>query len=218
MVNWPEIETVLLDMDGTLLDLHFDNFFWMHHVPSVYAEKNNIERSEAFADLHGRFESQRGKMQWYCLDFWSEQLDLDIAALKQDVSHKIQMRPWAEAFLKALKLSNKHVILLTNAHRDSLDLKMEKMRIEHYFDALVSTHDYGYPKEEQALWSALKADHPFNPEKTLLVDDTESVLASAQQFGIRHLLALKQPDSQMQPRMNLSFNAIHHFDEVLPIG
>ncbi|MCK5880485.1 MAG: GMP/IMP nucleotidase [Sinobacterium sp.] len=218
MVNWSQIDTVLLDMDGTLLDLHFDNFFWMQHVPTVYGEKNNIEKSEAFADLHARFESQRGKMQWYCLDFWSDQLNLNIAELKQDMAHKIQMRPWAEEFLKALKLSGKKVFLLTNAHRDSLDLKMEKIRIEHYFDALISTHDYGYPKEEQALWKALQADYPFDLERTLLVDDTEAVLASAQRFGICHLLALRQPDSQSPPRMNLSFNAIHHFNEVLPIG
>lgn len=218
MVDWSAIETVLLDMDGTLLDLHFDNFFWMHYVPTVYSEVNGIQKEIAFADLHARFESHRGKMQWYCLDFWSEQLNLNIAELKQDIAHKIQIKPWAEDFLKALKLSNKKVILLTNAHRDSLNLKMEKTRIAQYFDVLISTHDYGYPKEEQALWRALQQDYPFNPASTLLVDDTEAVLASAKTFGIQHLLTLKQPDSQNPPRMNLSFNAIHHFNEVLPIG
>ena len=218
MLKWSEIDTVLLDMDGTLLDLHFDNFFWLHHVPTIYGEKNKIEKSLAFADLHARFEAERGKMQWYCLDYWSEQLDINIAELKQDVAHKVQVRPWTEEFLKALKLSDKQVILLTNAHRDSLDLKMEITRLEHYFDALVSTHDYGYPKEEQALWHALQADHPFDPSRTLLVDDTESVLTSAQTFGIQHLLTLTQPDSQSPARINLSFDAIHHFDEVLPVG
>jgi putative hydrolase of the HAD superfamily len=218
MVNWNEIETVLLDMDGTLLDLHFDNYFWMHHVPTVFSEKNGLAKEQVFQDLHARFEAERGKMQWYCLDYWSEQLNLDIVALKQDVAHKIAIRPWTEEFLKALHLSNKKTILLTNAHRDSLDLKMEKTRIEGYFDALVSTHDYGYPKEEQELWHALQADYPFNPATTLLVDDTETVLASAQEFGIAHLLTLHQPDSQNPPRVNLQFQAIHYFDEILPLG
>ncbi|MCP4043692.1 MAG: haloacid dehalogenase, partial [Gammaproteobacteria bacterium] len=33
VINWNSIHTVLLDMDGTLLDLHFDNQFWLEHVP-----------------------------------------------------------------------------------------------------------------------------------------------------------------------------------------
>lgn len=217
MLDWDAIHTVLLDMDGTLLDLHFDNFFWMQHVPTVYSEKNGLDKEQAFTDLHALFEAERGKMQWYCLDFWSNKLDLDIVAMKQDLSHKIEVRPWSEQFLKELQLSDKHVILLTNAHRESLDLKMEITHIDGYFDALVSTHDYGYPKEEQALWHALQRDYPFDPESTLLVDDTEAVLASAEQYGIKHLLTLHQPDSQNPPRVNLSFQAIHHFDEVLPI-
>lgn len=217
MINWHQIDTVLLDMDGTLLDLHFDNYFWMYHVPTVFSEQHGIEKEQAFADLHARFESERGKMQWYCLDFWSDKLNMDIALLKQDVAHKIAIRPWAEEFLKELHRSNKKAILLTNAHRDSLDLKMEKTRIDGYFDALVSTHDYGYPKEEQELWHALQKDFPFDPEKTLLIDDTEAVLSSAMQFGIKHLLTLHQPDSQAPPRTELQFQAIHHFNEVLPV-
>ena len=93
-------------MDGTLLDLHFDNHFWMQHVPTVYAEKNDIDKDQAFADLHALFEAERGKMQWYCLDFWSNKLSLDIAAMKQDLIHKIEVRPWTEQFLEELKLSD----------------------------------------------------------------------------------------------------------------
>ncbi len=217
MLDWESIRTVLLDMDGTLLDLHFDNHFWMQHVPTVYSEKNGLDKQQAFADLHALFEAERGKMQWYCLDFWSNKLDLDIAAMKQDLTHKIAVRPWAEQFLQELELSDKKVILLTNAHRGSLDLKMEITRIQGYFDALISTHDYGYPKEEQALWHALQKDHPFDVESTLLIDDTEAVLASAETYGIKHLLTLHQPDSQNPPRIDLKFQAIHHFDEVLPV-
>ena len=40
--DWENIETVLLDMDGTLLDLHFDNHFWLQHVPVCYAEKHGL--------------------------------------------------------------------------------------------------------------------------------------------------------------------------------
>ena len=39
MIDWNAINTVLLDMDGTILDLHFDNYFWKEYVPQKYAEK-----------------------------------------------------------------------------------------------------------------------------------------------------------------------------------
>ena len=47
MLDWNNISTVLLDMDGTLLDLHFDNYFWQHHVPVRYAEKHKLELDDA---------------------------------------------------------------------------------------------------------------------------------------------------------------------------
>lgn len=217
MVNWQAVETVLLDMDGTLLDLHYDNYFWLHFVPERFGKLNGLTLEQAKAEIMPRIEAKKGLIQWYCTDFWSEQLKLDIAALKYEVKEKIAIRPQVEPFLQGLQASDKNVILLTNAHRDSLDLKMAETGISQYFDALVSTHDYGLPKEQQGLWRALMQDHPFVPKNTLLVDDTTHVLDAAAQFGIGHLLTLSQPDSKKPKRENLSHPAILHFDEVMPI-
>ncbi|NRB37840.1 MAG: GMP/IMP nucleotidase [Pseudomonadales bacterium] len=218
IIPWSEIETVLLDMDGTLLDLHFDNYFWLTHLPQVFSQKYSLDYDDAMKDLHQRFEEKRGSMDWYCLDFWTEQLQLDVVDLKHDVKHKIAIRPFVESFLQFLRDEGKHIVLLTNAHRDSLDLKMQETGLEGYFDQLISTHDYGLPKENIGLWSALKADCQFNPASTLLIDDTETVLDSAHRFGIKYLLTLSQPDSQNPKRDGLAYTAIHHFDEIMPHG
>lgn len=214
--DWQRIETVLLDMDGTLLDLHFDNYFWLTYLPEVYSRKHAMTLEQSNAHLLSLMEKIRGKIEWYCLDYWSNTLDLDIATLKLDVAEKIALRPFAREFLQRLRQQNKHVVLLTNAHRDSLALKMQRTALDSDLDLLISTHDYGIPKEEQALWDALKRDCDYDPASTLLVDDTESVLASAQRYGIAYLLAIKQPDSQKPKRESLGFPAIHHFDEVIP--
>ena len=63
MINWNVIDTVLLDMDGTLLDLHFDNHFWMEHLPRVYAEKQQITLEASFTQLSDRFHSGRGTLE-----------------------------------------------------------------------------------------------------------------------------------------------------------
>ena len=36
-IDWRSIYDVLLDMDGTLLDLHYDATFWLNNVHSIVA-------------------------------------------------------------------------------------------------------------------------------------------------------------------------------------
>lgn len=218
MINWPQIETVMLDMDGTLLDLHFDNYFWLHYLPRRYAAIHQQDETHSRQQLTARFEQIRGTLNWYCLDYWSEQLQLDIPALKLEIEHMISIRPFVVDFLTQLKSDNKHIMLVTNAHRNSLDIKMNKTGIQHMFDQLVVSHDYNAPKERPEFWQQLQNQHPFDPNKTLLIDDTATVLASARQFGIRHLLTLLQPDSRQAIREQTDYPGIIHFDEIMPVG
>ena len=216
MINWNDIDTVLLDMDGTLLDLHFDNYFWTEYLPAVYAQQKGISEEESSRHLHGQFSAKQGSLEWYCLDHWSRRLDIDIAGLKREVQHMISIRPFAMEFLTRLHRSERDVVMVTNAHRHTLDIKMENIDIRQWFDRMVVSHDLQAPKEDQQFWHRLQSLHPFDPARTLLIDDTEQVLASAQHYGIAHLLTLLQPDSRRQKRIDTRFQGIHHFDEIMP--
>ena len=216
MIDWSNIDTVLLDMDGTLLDLHFDNYFWTEYLPRIYADRHAISAEESASRLHSEFSARQGSLEWYCLDHWSERLDMDIAALKREVQHMIRLRPFVSEFLRRLHHSSREVIMVTNAHRETLAIKMDNVDISHWFDRVVVSHDLAAPKEEQQFWHRLQSLHPFNPARTLLIDDTEQVLASAQQYGIAHLLTMLQPDSRRQKRIDTRFPGIHHFDEIMP--
>ena len=83
LVDWSAIDTVLLDMDGTLLDLGFDNWFWQEHLPREFAAARGLGLAAARAELEPRFRALAGTMEWYCIDHWSRELCLDIAALKR---------------------------------------------------------------------------------------------------------------------------------------
>lgn len=217
MVNWNDIHTVLLDMDGTLLDLHFDNFFWLDYLPKRYSDIHQQEQEIVQAQLRERFERERGTLNWYCLDYWSEQLQLDIPALKREIQHLISIRPHVLDFLQQLKQSKRHTILVTNAHRQSLEIKMSNTGIAGLFDEIVVSHDFRAPKEQHAFWHQLHITHPFEPQHTLLIDDTISILRSAKQYGIRYLLTLLQPDSKQAKRTDTEFPGILHFDEIMPV-
>lgn len=212
---WSEIDTVLLDMDGTLLDLHFDNHFWLEYLPRRYAEHHGISRAMADLELQPLFEAHAGKLTWYCLDFWSAELKLSVSALKREVAHLIALKPDADRFLAALRQTGKRVALITNAHRDSLSLKLEKVELVPWFDRLISSHDYGFPKEDQQFWFALQQDFPFDPARTLFIDDSLPILRSARRYGIAHLLGVRRPDSRQPPRDTAEFEAVETYRELL---
>jgi len=218
MVPWQQIETVFLDMDGTLLDLHFDNHFWQEHVPLRYAQRHNLDIDTAKSQLIPKFRLKEGTMDWYCVDYWSRELNLDIASLKREINHLIAVHEHVVDFLQRTRTCGKRVVMLTNAHAKSLDLKMEVTGLAHAFDALVCSHDIGYPKEDLRFWSQLGKQEPFRKETTLFIDDSPSVLRTAREFGIHHIVAVRKPDSKSAPRQVDGFNAIDSFSEIMPAG
>lgn len=215
-IPWQNIETVLLDMDGTLLDLHFDWHFWMTFLPKMYAEQNQLTLEEANRIIHEKIHSQQGTLNWYCLDYWTEQLNLPVAELKHQLKHLIQAHPEVITFLQKLKALNKQVIMVTNAHRDSLAIKLEMTEIGEYFDDMISAHDFGTPKEDEALWQAIHKKISFNPTKTLLVDDNIHALQSAQNFGITYLLAATHVSPKMAKIDPKGFAHFEYFNEIMP--
>lgn len=217
MVKWNDIDTVMFDMDGTLLDLHFDSYFWKTLVPERYAAKEGVSVKEIWGIFGPKLEEIAGTLEWYCFDYWTRELGMDILAMKRDITHKIQFRPHTEALLKALHASNKNVVLATNCNRDGLNLKMEFIPFGQYFDELHSAHDFGHPKEEQAFWERLSQEMTYDPARTLFIDDNLEVLRSARTYGIQHLLAVSQPDMTRPKVETGEFQAIDNFSDLLPV-
>lgn len=215
-LDWSGIDTVLLDMDGTLLDLHFDNHFWQVYVPEKYAERHGLEPQAAHDECFRRYDAMAGKLEWYCVDYWTEALNLDIARLKEELSHLIQVHPDVPEFLAAARAAGKRVVLVTNAHHKSLGLKMDRTGLDIHFDAIHSSHAFGTAKEDPLFWEKLRQVEPFDSARTLLADDSLPVLRSAAAYGIRHLLAIRRPDTRLPPKDTAEFAAIDRFSEVMP--
>ena len=216
MIDWQTIETVLLDMDGTLLDLHFDNFFWREYLPLRYAEIKGVDREAARSYIVNETQRIEGSLNWYSTDYWSQALEIDVVRLKHEISHKVAMRPYCIDFLDALRAARKDVVMVTNAHHDSLSLKMDKTRIADKFDRLITVHEFSLPKEDPQCWHEVHRRHPFRAERTLLIDDNLNALQSAREYGIASLLAIYQPDSRQPKREIAGFDAIHSFAEIMP--
>ncbi len=216
LINWNNIDTVLLDMDGTLLDRHFDDHFWLEHVPKRYAAMHNLPVEAVREELYARFRSQENTLNWTDLDYWSEQLGLDIPLLKEEVDHLIAVHPHVTEFLQFLRLEGKGVHLVTNAHSKTLTLKMKKTRLGPYFDTIVSAHDLGLPKEDVNFWGELQKKIPFDPARTMLGEDSETNLSTAHEYGIAWLIFISGSSSSIPPKPSARFSSIRSFGEIIP--
>jgi putative hydrolase of the HAD superfamily len=215
-LDWHDIDTVLLDMDGTLLDRHFDDHFWLEHVPRTYAKANGIPLPEAKKLLYGLFNSQEQTLNWTDLDYWTERLRLDIPVLKREIEHLIAVHPFVVEFLIYLRHQGKSVHLVTNAHSKTLELKMGKTRLGPYFHAIISAHDLGLPKEDPRFWGKLRERLPYDPRRTLLGEDSETNLATAAAYDIRYLIYVSRASSALPPVKSRRFASIHYFSELIP--
>jgi putative hydrolase of the HAD superfamily len=215
-LNWKDIDTVLLDMDGTLLDRHFDDHFWLEHVPIRWAARNNRDLDFARSHLYDMFRSQENTLNWTDLDYWSDRLKMDIPLLKKEVEHLIAVHPFVIEFLLFLRHHGKSIWLVTNAHSKTLDLKMKKTLIGPYFDGIISAHQVGLPKEDGRFWQALLNFIPYHPERTMLGEDSETNLGTAADFNIKFLIYVGRYSSTITPQQSQRFATINYFSQLIP--
>ncbi len=210
-----EIKYVLLDMDGTLLDKYFDDYFWERLLPEKYAEKKNIAFGRAREELLSLYKTHEGTLNWTDIDFWSREVELDIPALKEQMRHLIEIHPHVEEFLRMLKRRRKKVFLVTNAHGKVLDIKLKKTRIGRYFDDAVTSFEMGYPKEMPEFWEKVRKRLGFDKEKSLFIDDTKAVLQTAKRFGIKYIVYKAYASSRAERGTSREFPSIEDFRELM---
>ena len=198
-------------MDGTLLDLHFDFYFWTQHLPQKYSQIHNADINEVTDYIAHRLAEKQGQLEWYCTDYWSQQFELNIIAAQTEVQNLIRERAQVIEFLNQLGAMQKKRILITNSDRPSIQLKFANCKIEPLLDVVISSHDYQAPKEQQKFWHSLQGNIDFNPDTTVFIDDSEAVLDSAQQFGIKHLLSIKEPISSQLRQADSKYPMVENY-------
>ena len=215
-VDWARIDTVLFDMDGTLLDLHFDNRFWRELIPQEYIRCQPDDPECARRRLEDEMQRVRGKLEWYCVDHWTRFTGLDILGLKRELAHHIALKPHADQVLDALQMAGRRRVLVTNAHPQVYAFKHQLTRIGDRLDTIVSAHDLDCAKEDAAFWERLQRVSPYDPARTLLVDDNLLALASAATAGITELRGMRYPDERGEPVRSEEFLLLESLANLLP--
>lgn len=213
---WSSVNKVFLDLDGTLLDKYFDDYFWEEYVPVIYSKANNVSHANARQKLLSTYKRVESTLQWTDLDYWSEQLELDIPQLKKDISHLVKMRPSVIEFLEYMQNLGKDIYLVTNAHPTTLSIKMECVDLTPFFLRKICSKDVGAAKEQPEFWHRLQDLLPFDRETTLFIDDTANVLDSAHGYGLTKLVHIAKPSSRLPSQYSEDYLSIDHFHELMP--
>ena len=210
----PPVSAVVLDMDGTLLDLYFDDRVWNHALPHRIANREGMALADAAAFVAETIGAARGTLAWYCLDHWTDVFRVSIHALEEEQASYIQIRDGTVDFLEHLRAQQIPAILATNAHPASMRRKLAKTGLAPYFSALRSSHEYGAPKEHAAFWAALQADLGIDPASVIFVDDNVGVLDAARAWGIAELYGVFTPSSRGERKVFDDYPAVELLSEL----
>ncbi|HKN86181.1 MAG TPA: HAD family hydrolase, partial [Nitrospiraceae bacterium] len=206
--DWSQVDDVLLDMDGTLLDRHFDNFFFEEELPRRYAVKHGLEVVEAREKLFALYRTVEGELDWTNLHYWTKTLGIDVIAMTKEFDYMIGFLPHAEEFLRHLNTEGKRVSLITNAHTTGVAIKVEKTGLDHYVHRIVDAFEVGYLKMRAEYWPVCQRLLRFEPTRTLYLDDDESCLHAAQAYGIGHIFHSAKSSSQLPPHRSERYRSV----------
>jgi len=206
--DWPNIDTVLLDLDGTLLDQAYDNHIWRDLVPQRFAVAHSMDLHAAYAEIARRFAERSGTLDWYCIDYWSRTLEIDIGALHREVRSHVAWLPGAREFLVRMRASGKRLVLLTNSHPVALRVKNEQTSVLDFLDAAVTSHEFGAPKEHERFWQEARARFDFDPQRSLFADDNSKMLEAARNAGVRWVYGVRHWDTKGSRREHMDHPAI----------
>jgi 5'-nucleotidase len=215
LFNWDRIDDVLVDMDGTLLDRHFDNFFFEEELPRRYANLHGLSFEESRERLMAMYRSVEGELSWTDLDYWTIRVGIDVVAMQRELQHLIGFLPGAEDFLKAVRTKGKRIIVLTNAHQTGVAVKSAKTGLNRYVDRIVDAFEVGYLKMRKEYWPACRRLVEFDPSRVLYVDDDEDCLTAARQFGIATIIHSAKSSSQLPAMPSADFTSVEHLPALL---
>ena len=209
-MKWNSIETFFLDMDGTLLDLAYDNYFWHEHIPALYSKINGITIKEGKYIFEKLYKNKQDTMEWYSISYWSEVLKIDLKLEILKTKNQIKVFTGTIDFLKKLKKNKIKICLLTNCPREMLDIKMTQTKLWGYFDKIISSEDCGYIKESNEFWGYLNKNIKYNPRTTVFIDDNQNVLKYSNKNGIQNIFCIDFPDSKKNRQIIDGYRSIEN--------
>jgi len=215
------IKAIIFDMDGVLIDAKEWHYEALNRALSLFGLE--ISRYDHLTTYDGLPTKRKLEMLSLERDL-PRQLHPFINRMKQAYTMEIvhsrcKPRFTQEYALSTLKSKGYKLAVASNSIQHSVEVMMEKARLDSYLDAMLSTGDVTFPKPNPEIYIKAIARLDLVPKECLVVEDNKSGIKAAMDAGA-HVLVVKHVED-----VNLE-NIVSRIDEIeagravvnLPIG
>ena len=216
VLNWDRIDDVLIDMDGTLLDRHFDNFFFEEDLPRRYVAMQGLSFDASRGTVNGDVPVGGRELAWTDLHYSSGRVGIDVVAMHLSQLTLIGFLLGAEDFLKAVRIKGKRRAA-TNAHEAGVAVKSAKTGLDRYVGSDRRRVRSGLSQDEMPeYWPGPAAGWLDSTRAALsMLTTTEMCSAAASHYGIATIIHSAKSSSQLPPVQSSKFASVEHLPALL---
>ena len=172
MVNCKNtLKIISFDVDGTLVDLEYNDLIWFKEIPELVARKKNISFEESLKLVKEEYTKLGERnLNWYDINYWISYFSLEISPNKIFEKYESQVKIFPEAIplLEELR-KNFILIVITAMPREFLIPKMKKL--EKYFKFSFSALSDFKELKNSEIYSKISKSLNVHPEQILHVGD-----------------------------------------------
>ncbi len=200
MLNWQNIDAVIFDMDGTLVDsMQYWrdlplNLFQTNGVPMP----NNLEKLLASADL------------WQAAEVFAQQFIPQLTTqqifdqLQQEMdahyAQDIPLLSGVRQLLKALQQNGKKMCIATMTDRPQVETMLHSQQLESIFDFLLTTPEVGSGKNQPDIFLQACQRFGLSKQRVAVFEDSRTAAKTVLKLGMPLVFIYdeKSPLAEMQ--------------------
>jgi len=156
------VKVVSFDLDGTIVERKYTDYFWLEVIPKAYAEEKGIELNKAKRIVYLKYdEIGENDLRWYLPDFWLKYLNIrkNLNKLLYEAFRESRPYPYVKPLLSVLRKKKFKLILCTNASRDFAIEVLEYLSLKNFFDKIYScVSDYGLIRKTRSFYFRVLKD------------------------------------------------------------
>jgi len=189
-----KVRFVSLDLDGTIVNRDYVDYFWLELVPTLYAERHGLSLEEAKKEVQRQYDEIGPKdLRWYNPQYWFQRFGLDSGMLSWALEEAGRfVKPYRDAleFVEAAQ-GKAQLVLSTSASREFIGIVFARVPelapvFTHVFS---STSDFSLPGKPPEFYKAVLKQLEAEPSELVHAgDDEEADYRIPATLGIRAFL------------------------------